>query len=124
MSMSTEIHIKNASVDPFSSICLDELIDVVKRKFEFSNSDVYIEHTSIANAKCDLTLGVTIVTSIATGVISAAIWDCIKSIYAKHNRPKDKREWKLDIDIDRPLHVSVKEDDESGNISIEINEME
>lgn len=122
MPMNNEIHIKNVSVDPFSSICLEELIHVVIRKFELSNSDVNIEHTSIANAKCDLTLGVTIVTSIATGVISAAIWDYIKLIYAKHNRPKDKKEWKLDITIERPLHVSVKEEDESGNILIEINE--
>ena len=123
MPINHEIHIKNVSVDPFSSMCLDELIDIVTRKFELNNKDVNVEHTSIANAKCDLTLGVTIVTSIATGVIAAAIWDYIKLIYAKYNRPKDKKEWKLDINIDRPLHVSVKEEDESGNISIEINEM-
>lgn len=122
MTTYNEIRIKNASVDPFSSMCLDELIDVFTRKLELSNDDINIEHTSIANAKCDLTLGVTIVTSVATGIISAAIWDYIKLIYAKHCRRKDKKEWKLDINIERPLHVSVKEEDESGNILIEINE--
>lgn len=117
-----EIYIKNTSVDPFSSMCLDELIDILARKFELANKDIIVEHTSIANAKCDLTLGVTIMTSIATGIISAAVWDYIKLIYTKYHRPKDKKEWKIDVNFDRPLHVSVKEEDESGNISIEISD--
>lgn len=122
MYTSQEISIRNAVADPVSSMLLEKLIDVIKQKHGIQSSDIIIEHTSIPNAKCELTMGVTIIISIASGVISAAIWDYIKIVYKRNCPPKNKKEWVLDINIEKPLHVSVKENNETGSISIEINE--
>lgn len=116
------IVIRNASIDPISSVLLEKLIEVIKRKHDIPDGDMTIEYTSIPNAKCDFTLAVTIVTSVATGILSAAIWDYIKLVYARYQPEKNKKEWKLDVEIERPIQISVGEDGDTGTITIEIND--
>ena len=116
------IYIENNTPDLMSSLLLDDLVHVLKTKYHISDKDIHRETMSIANTKCELTLAVSVLTSIATGIISAAIWDYIKGVYAHRGGENINKEWKLSLTIERPLQVTVKENLDTNTIEVEIVE--
>ena len=116
------IYIRNDSIDLMSSMLLNDLIHVLGTRYRIADENIRRESTSITNTKCELTIAVSVLTSIATGIISAAIWDCIKGVYARRDKKFIDKEWKLSVIIDRPLHVVVKRNPDSDNIDVEIAE--
>ena len=122
MEKQNKIYIQNESEDLMSSFLLDELIRSLQRKYRIDDKDIHREYLSRENIKCELTFAVSVLTSIATGLISAAIWDYIKAVYARRGRDNLDKEWRLSVNIDRPLRVVVKENKNTNNIDIEISE--
>ena len=111
------IEVRNLETDNCASIMLHDF------KEQFSNYDgvcvLAEKKLQRAGEKCDLTCLVNFAVSVGAGIISGAIIELIKGVYAHHSHPRGYT-WKLCVKSDRSLKVTVYEED--GVISVDIQD--
>ncbi|MBE5810416.1 MAG: hypothetical protein E7318_05700 [Clostridiales bacterium] len=115
------IAVKNFSPDSYNSILLNELASCIRNRFRLTDAEICVEHVNDETAKCELSVVISLVTGISTGLIANAIYDYMKILLARH---PDKRHqtWTIEIVAENIERVTVASN-HKGDIEIQIEDI-
>lgn len=113
------VKIQNLELDGVSPLMMNDL------KEQLSHCDgvqsIQAEKVLHEGEKCDLTLALSLVASVATGIVASAIYDYLKSVFSRRIHPKNYQ-WKLMIQSDKTMKVSVYE--KNGVVLVDVQNAE
>lgn len=115
--MSNKIVIQNESCDPVASAMLEELAKQVGNQFP-DIKELKLDKTSVMGEKCELATVLTFLSTIATGVISAWLWDLIKQVFSNTDHPTNYN-WRMTVQTDQPSRVTVRLGKVGAEVTVE-----
>lgn len=115
--MSNKIVIQNESCDPVASAMLEELAKQVGNQFP-DIKELKLDKTSVMGKKCELATVLTFLSTIATGVISAWLWDLIKQVFSNTDHPTNYN-WRMTVQTDQPSRVTVRLGKVGAEVTVE-----
>ena len=80
--------------------------------------ELKLDKTSVMGKKCELATVLTFLSTIATGVISAWLWDLIKQVFSNTDHPTNYN-WRMTVQTDQPSRVTVRLGKVGAEVTVE-----